>query len=136
MTSLLRLAATTLALAALSACTFGHNAKFAPSVRSPCRARVLHVPPPSGEYEEIGFVYATGGALAAVDAVREELAEQACALGADAVYVPQPAYSMCTLEVLGVANMYGVALKATRGQLPATPPETLGPPIADPGAPF
>jgi hypothetical protein len=111
---------------AFSGCTFGYGAKFSPSVRSACSARVLHVPPPPGEYEEVGFVYATGGAIAAVDAVREELAEQACALGAEAVYVPQPVYGMCTLEVFGYPNMYGVALRAKRAQ--------VGPPLPVDGA--
>jgi hypothetical protein len=110
----------------LHGCTFGHAAKFSPTTPGTCTTRVLHLPPAPGQYEEIGFVYATGGALASVDAAREELVEQACKLGADAVYIAVPEYGMCTLELLGRHNLHGVALKST-GTTPP-PPAAVPPP--------
>jgi hypothetical protein len=115
-----------LALVLVQGCTFGHAAKFSPTTPSACNARVLHLPPAPGEYEELGFVYATGGALSSVDAAREEITEQACKLGADAVYISVPQYGMCTFDLVGYHNLNGVALKS-KGQTPP-PPAAIGAP--------
>jgi len=119
------------AVIAMSGCVFVETSMFrAPAVGGPCSARIFHVPPPSGEYEEIGFVKVSGGAAANVDTARMELQRQACALGADAVYMAVPTYPMCTFNTLQIMDMDGVLLKRTTAvpaaanALEAPPPMT------------
>jgi hypothetical protein len=112
-------------LAASTGCVFADGARFTDTM-GVCQARILHVPPPPGQYEEIGFVTVTGGALASVETTRAALQQKACELGADAVYVAEPGYGTCNAWELAYVDIDGVLLKSVRAAPPSTAPE--GPP--------
>jgi hypothetical protein len=111
-----------------SGCVFVETATFkGAATGGTCSARIFHTPPPAGEYEEIGFVKGTAGALASVDAARAELQAKACEAGADAVYIAVPTYPRCSAIFFQPMNVDGVLLKRTS----SAPPAAMPAPMAD-----
>jgi hypothetical protein len=122
---------------ALSGCVFADAYRFDDSRARGCNARVFHLLPPASEYEEIGFIRVEGGVFTSVNDVRDEMQDQACALGADAVYVNEPQYSSCSLNTFQYLSINAVALRSTKRAaapveapvspvVPDAPPAPLG----------
>lgn len=113
--------------AATSGRVFADAIRFK-DTRGTCQARVLRVPPAPGQYEEIGFVTVTGGALATVDTTRAALQEKACELGADAVYVADPGYGTCNAWEFAYVDIDGVLLRRVPPAASSSP-DAVAPPV-------
>lgn len=104
-----------------AACVTTETRTFNANPSGTCQARILHVPPTAGQYEEIGELHLTAGALAPLENVREDLRQKACAAGADAVYISNPGYPACSFNFFIPSYMTGVLLKTKESPPTATP---------------